>query len=127
MTTYLAYNMFFSRAFDFEGRTARREFWLGVLPNAIIMIGLIVLLVIGLVSFEAAINPLSVVMLILLGLFCLIELLPSVALIVRRMHDIGKDGKYAYVLLIPFFGFIYYIYLVTRPTDFYARAAERNE
>ncbi len=126
MTAYLAYNLFFSRAFDFEGRTARREFWLGVLPNAVIMTGLIALLVVGLVAFETAINPLSIVMLILSALFCLIELLPSAALIIRRMHDIGKDGKYICVLLIPVFGFIYYLYLVTRPTDFYAPFADRS-
>lgn len=119
MTTNKAFRLFFTRAFDFKGRSSRKEFWLGVLPNAIIMLILIGLLVYALVGFEATINTFSVVMIIAFALFCLIELIPSISLILRRMHDIGKSGKYIFVLFIPIAGFIWYIYLVTRPTDYY--------
>lgn len=124
MTVSKAFKLFFLRAFDFHGRTSRREFWLGVLPNAIIMLLLIVLLIVGLVAYEAAINPFSVIMIVVFSLFCLIELLPSVSLIFRRMHDIGKSGKYILVLFIPVIGYIWYIYLVTRPSGYYKPMAE---
>ncbi len=112
------------RAFDFGGRSSRREFWLGVLPNAIIMLILIAMLIIGLTAFESVINPFSVFMIVVFSLFCLIELLPSISLIFRRMHDIGKSGKYILVLFIPVIGYIWYIYLVTRPTGFYVGEEE---
>lgn len=119
MTTNKAFKLFFTRAFDFKGRSSRKEFWLGVLPNAIIMLILIGLLVYALVGFKKTINTFSVVMIVIFALFCLIELLPSISLILRRMRDIGKSGKYIFVLFIPIAGFIWYIYLVTRPTDYY--------
>ncbi len=119
MTANKAFRLFFTRAFDVNGRSSRKEFWLGVLPNAIIMFILIGLLAYALTGFETAINTFSVIMIILFALFCLIELLPSISLIFRRMRDIGKSGEYIFVLFIPIAGFIWYIYLVTRPTDYY--------
>lgn len=119
MTTNKAFKLFFTRAFDFKGRSSRKEFWLGVLPNAIIMLILIGLLVYALIGFEKTINTFSAVMIVIFALFCLIELLPSISLILRRMRDIGKSGIYIFVLFIPIVGFIWYIYLVTRPTDCY--------
>ncbi len=119
MSVFHAFKLFFVRAFDFGGRSSRREFWLGVLPNAIIMLILIALLICSLAGFSPVINPFSVFMLVIFGLFCLVELLPSISLIFRRMHDIGKSGAYILVLFIPIVGYIWYIYLVTRPTDYY--------
>ena len=114
-----AFRLFFARAFDFEGRSSRKEFWLGVLPNAIIMLALICMLIFSLVGFSPVINNFSIAMIILFSLFCVIELLPSISLIFRRMHDIGKSGWYICVLFIPVAGFIWYIYLVTRESDFF--------
>lgn len=114
-----AFKLFFVRMTDFEGRSSRKEFWLGVLPNAVIMLILIGLLIYSLLGFATAINTFSIIMITAFSLFCLIELLPSVSLIFRRMNDIGKSGKYICVLLIPVVGYFWYIYLVTRPTDFY--------
>ena len=50
MTANTAFKLFFTRAFDFKGRSSRKEFWLGVLPNAIIMLILIGLLVYALID-----------------------------------------------------------------------------
>ena len=53
-------------------------------------------------------------MILLFSLFCLVELLPSINLIIRRMHDIGRSGYFIFVLFLPVIGYIWYIYLVTR-------------
>lgn len=119
MTISKAFKLFFIRCFDFTGRSSLKEFWLGVLPNAIIMFILIGLLIYSLLGFSSAINLFSLIMITLLIIFCLVELLPSIALIIRRMHDIGKSGYYINVLFIPIAGFIWYLVLVTRPTDYY--------
>lgn len=119
MTVSHAFRLFFVRTFDFDGRSSRREFWLGVLPNAVIMLILIGLLIYSMVGFATVINTFSIVMIIAFSLFCIIELLPSISLIFRRMHDIGKSGAYIFVLFIPIVGWFWYIYLVTRPTDYY--------
>ncbi len=119
MTVSKACSLFFTGAFDFDGRSSRREFWWAVLPNAVLMFVLLGLLAYSLLGFATVINTFSIIMLIVFGLFCLIELIPSIALIFRRMHDIGKSGAYILVLFIPLVGWIWYIYLVTRPTDYY--------
>ncbi len=119
MAMFEAFVLFFARAFDFKGRTSRKEFWLGVLPNAIIMLVLLALLLWALLGFGKTINAFSIAMIMLFVLFCLVELLPSISLIIRRMHDIGKSGFYINILFIPIVGFVWYLYLVTRPTYFY--------
>lgn len=106
--------LFWERAFDYKGYSSRSEFWWGVQGNAIIMFILLALLVISLTCFTPQINNFSVIMILLFSLFCLVELLPSVTLIIRRMHDIGRSGYFIFVLFIPIIGYIWYIYLVTR-------------
>ena len=110
------FNLFWKRVLDYKGTSSRREFWDGVLANLIIMLILLALLVVSLTCFQATINPFSITMLAIFGLFCLVELLPSITLIIRRMHDIGKSGFYIWVLFIPVVGLIWYFYLVTRPS-----------
>ena len=79
------------------------------------MLALLALLIVSLTCFTPVINNFSIIMMILFGLFCVVELWPSITLIIRRMHDIGKSGFYIFVLFIPVIGYIWYIYLVTRP------------
>ena len=119
MKIWQGFKLFWMRMFDFSGTSSRREFWWGVLGNAIIMLILLALLIASLTYSPKVINTFSIVMIALFSFFCLVELLPSISLIFRRMHDIGKSGAYIFVLFIPIVGFIWYLHLVTRPTDFY--------
>lgn len=74
----------------FNGRARRSEYWYFFLFNVIISI---VLNVVG-----AGLN------LFFLGtLYSLIVLIPSIAVAVRRMHDVNKSGWY---LLIPIYSLI---------------------
>lgn len=114
MKLWTGFKLFWIRASDYKGRTSRGEFWRGVLANLIIMLALVALLIVSLTCFRETVNPFAVTMMVLLALFCIVELLPSVTLIIRRMHDIGKSGYYALILLIPVFGLIWYFTLVTR-------------
>lgn len=108
------FKLFWTRAFDYKGYSSRSEFWWGVLGNTLIMLTLIALLIVSLTCFTPQINTFSVVMIVLFVLFCVVELLPSITLIIRRMHDIGRSGFFIFVLFIPVIGYIWYIYLVTR-------------
>jgi uncharacterized membrane protein YhaH (DUF805 family) len=75
---------------NFNGRARRAEYWYFVLFNMIASI--IVGIIGGLMDFE------------LLGnLYSLAVLLPSLAVGVRRMHDVGKSGWF---ILIPIYNFI---------------------
>ncbi|WP_289663740.1 DUF805 domain-containing protein [Flavobacterium panacagri] len=78
---------------NFKGRARRKEFWTVVLVNVIISVVLSVVL--GIISSSLA---------MLANLFTLAVLIPSIAVGVRRMHDVGKSGWF---ILIP----LYDIYL----------------
>ena len=74
----------------FTGRAARAEYWYFVLFN------LIVSIVLGVIA--------GMIKLPILGsIYSLAVLIPSVAVGVRRMHDVGKSGWF---LLIPIYNLI---------------------
>ena len=94
------------RAFDFSGRSRRKEFWLPFLVNIIIVT---VCSVVGSISAVSAI-----IFMIILAIYVIAYLIPTIALIVRRFHDIGKSGWWYFIRLIPFVGpILLIIYLCT--------------
>lgn len=78
---------------DFNGRARRKEYWMFVLFNLIITYG-IIFLAMGIEVPELA---------ILSTIYSFAVLVPSIAVGVRRMHDVGKSGWY---LLIPIYSLI---------------------
>ena len=84
----------FSKYATFSGRARRSEFWYFFLFNFLISF------VLGLIPFLSAVS----------GLWALAVLIPSLAVGVRRFHDIGKSGWTYLYFLIPSFLFIGYIF-----------------
>ena len=76
---------------QFNGRARRAEYWYFVLFNFIISL---VLTFTGMASGAGD---------WLANIYSLIVLIPSIAVGVRRMHDVGKSGWF---LLIPFYNLI---------------------
>ena len=74
----------------FSGRARRKEYWMFVLFNVIVAFAFG--FVCGLIGIPEIAN-----------LYTLAVLLPSIAVGVRRMHDVGKSGWF---LLIPIYNFI---------------------
>jgi uncharacterized membrane protein YhaH (DUF805 family) len=104
---------------NFNGRARRKEFWMFVLFNIIISWGLSLLDSMLGFSFQA--EPVDVPGMewissyrsggYLSSFYSLVVLIPSIAVGVRRLHDIGKSG---WNILWGFFccvGWIYLIYL----------------
>ena len=79
----------------FTGRARRKEYWMFVLFNFIIY--LVLVLVEGLLGFGGS---------VLGGLYSLAVLVPSIAVGIRRLHDIGKSGWFLLIGLIPLIGTI---------------------
>ena len=79
---------------NFNGRARRSEYWYYVLAYAII---------------SAVLNALaqySSIFTVLSGIFGLALICPTLAVAVRRLHDIGKSGWYYLFALIPLVGAI---------------------
>ena len=87
---------------NFSGRARRKEYWMFVLVQTIVMIGLMILdSVLGL-DFELQGISLGFGYLYLIGL--IVHFIPSLSVAVRRLHDVGKSGWFYLLVLIPFIG-----------------------
>jgi uncharacterized membrane protein YhaH (DUF805 family) len=78
----------------FSGRAHRTEYWSFVIINFIIMFLL--------EFFESAVWDAR----ILSGIYSLFITLPSLAVLVRRLHDTERSGWWALMLFIPVIGFL---------------------
>ncbi len=94
---------------NFSGRARRKEYWMFVLVQTIVMIGLMILdSVLGL-DFELQGISLGYGYLYLIGL--IVHFIPSLAVLVRRLHDVGKSGWFYFIFLIPLIGVLWLLVL----------------
>ena len=78
---------------DFEGRSRRKEYWM------FFLFVLLVVFILGLLDFMISPGGIGIIALI----FQLGVLVPSIAVAIRRMHDVGKSGWF---ILIPIYNLI---------------------
>ena len=96
---------------DFSGRARRKEYWMFVLFNTIISLGL------GFISgLVGAKNGISL-------LYSLWVFIPSWAVVVRRMHDVDKSGWYC---LIPIYNLVLVCTEGTPGTNDYGEDPKRD-
>jgi len=88
----------FRKFATFEGRARRKEYWFFGL---FCLIAYIVLVFID--SFTGTFNNKAGVGL-LSAIFCLVVLVPSISVTVRRLHDTDRSGWWWWITLIPVIG-----------------------
>ncbi len=93
------YIKFWKNYTNFSGRARRSEYWYVVLANILVSLVTVIPYIGQVVG----------------GLYMIAILVPTLALMVRRLHDLGKDWYYLFFLLIPVVGQI--ILLVWFCTD----------
>lgn len=100
---------------DFDGKATRKEFWMFVLINFLVSIIVWVIWWIIHLWFLGAIYSLWV-------------FLPSLAITVRRLHDIGKSWWWILISLIPFIWAIWLFILLVLPSkDISGNKKETND
>lgn len=97
---------------EFKGRANKAEFWQFVLVYFLISIAFSLLM-----SIFAKVNILRMIFMILNVIVMLVLLIPSLAVSVRRMHDIGKAGGWIFINLIPLIGAIWFIILAIKDSE----------
>ncbi len=82
----------------FAGRARRKEFWLFVLFNTLIAVGLAVIdMLTGTFDEDVGLGLLS-------GLYAVAMILPSIAVTVRRLHDTDRSGWWYLLVFLPVIG-----------------------
>lgn len=89
----------------FEGRARRKEYWMFQLFAIIFSLGLFVI--------DMVLGTFGVLNMI----FSVFILVPSIAVIVRRLHDIGKSGAWFFISFIPLIGGIWLLILVCTDSE----------
>jgi uncharacterized membrane protein YhaH (DUF805 family) len=96
---------------DFNGRARRKEYWMFVLFNMIFAIVAMILdNVLGIAMEGIGYGPLY-------GLYVLAIIIPSIAVGVRRLHDIGKSGWMYLITFIPLIGPFWLLLLMTTDSN----------
>ena len=91
MKFFEAVSTCFRKYADFSGRARRSEYWYFYLFNTIV---------------TTVLNILPAELGIIATIYSLATLLPALAVTWRRMHDIGKNGAWSLIALIPLVGWI---------------------
>ena len=94
---------------NFEGRASRSEYWWFYLFTFLMALLLGVIDGVMLAIMDVPITSLLWTLSPMATLFQLAILIPSLAVMVRRFHDLGKSGWWFFILLIPCVGIILYI------------------
>ena len=94
----------FQQYADFKGRARRKEYWMFVLFNFIISF------LIGILDGLFGINVFS-------WIYTVVVFIPSLAVCVRRLHDIGKSGWLLLICFIPIIGWIWLLVLYVQDSQ----------
>ena len=98
------------RSAEFSGRSRRMEYWMWVLFQFLIGLGVIVLMMLlggsALLSGDptamVAVGGLALLIYALYGILGLVFLIPSLAVAVRRLHDTNRSGWWILAPLAPY-------------------------
>ena len=97
MTFQQAVQSVFAKYATFSGRARRKEYWYFVLFNMVVSIVIGALArAIGGENLERTLN----------GIWSLAVLIPGLAVVWRRLHDIGKSGAWWFLVFVPVVGWI---------------------
>ncbi|MDL9938204.1 DUF805 domain-containing protein [Gordonia sp. ABSL1-1] len=112
---------YFKNYVNFSGRASQSEYWWPVLmmllASTVITIVLIVLALVGESTGAGGVAALAGFLGILLLVFALATILPSISVAVRRLHDANQSGAWLLCIFIPFVGGLTSIVIGLLPSD----------
>ena len=98
------YPQFWTKAFDFEGRTKRIDFWKILLVN--VVVGLVAVVFTDSAKF---VEPLYY-------LFAIASICPGIAMNVRRIRDTGRQWQWIFIVFVPIIGAFWLLWIECQPS-----------
>lgn len=115
-----AVKRFFKKYTVFTGRASRSEYWWWVLVSAAVSLILQSIANLGSTTTASGTSvpgPGAVVVSIILVIWGLATIVPSLALAVRRLHDVNMSGWFLLLVLVPFLGVLALLVLSILPSN----------
>jgi len=100
---------------DFSGRAPRSEYWWFALFYAVLICALYFLATITALAMRSA--SLALILGLVIFLVCIGMVVPSLAVTVRRLHDVGKSGWFWFISLVPVVGSFILLYFLVQPSQ----------
>ncbi|WP_207784903.1 DUF805 domain-containing protein [Flavobacterium difficile] len=95
---------------NFSGRARRKEYWSFQLVNILLIIIPYIFLIISVFSNRGELGAIGILSAFLLVFIVLGTFVPSLAVVVRRLHDTNRSGWNFLLGLVPFFGGLILLY-----------------
>ena len=115
-----AYKKFWKGYVDFTGRSTPSDLWSAYLAHLLIVFaGNWLEAVFESMADEISSDlfTISVILFLIIFVFCIAAVLPCIAIAVRRLRDAGYHWAYIFIPLIPFVGIFILIFLLCQPTE----------
>jgi uncharacterized membrane protein YhaH (DUF805 family) len=120
-----AVKRFFTKYATFSGRASRSEYWWWILANVIIttvLYGVLMVLAFSGATIDSATGtsqpgPLFGLGIAIYAVWYLATIVPSLAIVWRRLHDTNRSGAFFFLSFIPFVGSIILIVFLVLDTD----------
>lgn len=116
-----AYKSMWQNYGDFNGRTSVKTYWMAILGNFIVLITLSILCGIIFTIFAFASDSGAgigfIVICVILALYMLAILVPSLSIAARRLHDAGFPALLLLVTFVPTVGQVALIVLLCLPSN----------
>jgi len=91
---------------EFNGRACKKEFYMFIIYNLIFVT--LAIAIDNLTGTTAAGLPYG----LFNYLYILVVIIPVLAVVIRRLHDVGKSGWFLLIILIPIIGIIWLLILL---------------
>lgn len=101
---------------DFQGRARRSEYWWFALFTTLLfsVVGAVAGALIGMTTTNNSMSIVGILVVVVMILLYLAMVVPSLAVAVRRLHDLGWSGWWFLALAIPFVAFVMLIAFMMR-------------
>lgn len=118
-----AYLNYWLKAFDFKSKISRKDYWLTILASFIVslIIGIILRVVF---EYEVIIDYTNFIVtrvaanpgLLINDIWTYLNIIPSLSMAIRRLHDINRSGFWVLIALVPVIGWIWLLILLIKPS-----------
>lgn len=92
-----AYTDFWKRYIDFKSKSNRIEFWVPVLVHILVIF---ILSLIGAITFVTGLLVIAIIIFSVIALFLLVNIVPMIAITMRRFYDAGRKRMTALMLIL---------------------------
>lgn len=102
---------------NFGGRARRKEYWMFNLINAVIIIALYLIMINSISYYTRGLSNIGLLAAVLLVIYVIATFIPSLAVTVRRLHDIDYSGWWYLISFIPFGNFVLLVFTCFNSTQ----------